>query len=496
MTANILIVDDEKDSNSSSIKELLKTSTHGSDYDVDFATNGLEALDKVRDKSYDLLILDLRMPKMDGFELFEELKKRNLLLSTLILSAYCDTAPYYKKLHKLQQENNNILDLFTKSAFPIQKLIDRIAAVFNKDSLSIVEENLSNKIKEEREKFYSELNPKVAETIKKRTEVVRRLNERAFDLLIQQGQELIKIQNELKEERLFVRWLEIEYPHSDSSVYRLINGAKKIKEFQEKYKDELKDTDFSKIKLGSSVFSYLSQITTPLEAVREILNLCLKEQYVSIKTAQQIIGKYKALSSGDIEKISLEIVTVFPEIDNNIQTINQSVLQPSQSSLQITQPNQIIQNSEKNPPKPLILGGLPLKKNNWWQLGKHLLYCGNPNSPSFKKKLSGNAALAIVFPPHTGWDLDLLPADSKLVFHSNRENLDLEKIRESIAIIIEITTVSNESVIFAYISDPELLLIADDLDCCGFLVQPDFKKCESIINFWQQQGKTVEALPL
>lgn len=64
----ILVVDDEPD-----IRTTLTTVLKGSGYDVDEAVNGKDCLDKISMKKYDLLILDLIMPKMDGFEVLKRI---------------------------------------------------------------------------------------------------------------------------------------------------------------------------------------------------------------------------------------------------------------------------------------------------------------------------------------------------------------------------------------------------------------------------------------
>src|SRR5262245_29736957 len=45
-------------------------------YDVDTATNGREALDKIDGREYDVIISDIRMPELDGLELCRELGQR------------------------------------------------------------------------------------------------------------------------------------------------------------------------------------------------------------------------------------------------------------------------------------------------------------------------------------------------------------------------------------------------------------------------------------
>ena len=70
----ILIVDDKEEN-----LYLLETLLKGNDYETILAKNGVEALDKLRKESMDMIISDILMPKMDGFQLCRECKKNNIL---------------------------------------------------------------------------------------------------------------------------------------------------------------------------------------------------------------------------------------------------------------------------------------------------------------------------------------------------------------------------------------------------------------------------------
>ncbi len=54
------------------------------------ATNGLEALEKLREVPCDLLIIDLAMPRLGGIEVIEELRRRDKRIRILVLSMYDD----------------------------------------------------------------------------------------------------------------------------------------------------------------------------------------------------------------------------------------------------------------------------------------------------------------------------------------------------------------------------------------------------------------------
>ena len=57
-------------------------------YEVTTAENGIEALEKIRERSVDMVITDLIMPEMDGFELMEEVKKISPAVPVVIMTCY------------------------------------------------------------------------------------------------------------------------------------------------------------------------------------------------------------------------------------------------------------------------------------------------------------------------------------------------------------------------------------------------------------------------
>jgi CheY-like chemotaxis protein len=67
--ANISIVDDDPD-----VREAVKIILETQPYELIFASNGEECLEQVKKNRPDLIILDLLMPKKDGFEVIKELR--------------------------------------------------------------------------------------------------------------------------------------------------------------------------------------------------------------------------------------------------------------------------------------------------------------------------------------------------------------------------------------------------------------------------------------
>ena len=78
----ILVVEDEQ-----RIADFLSRGLQGAGYTVDAAANGKTALDMVHDADYDLIILDLMLPDMDGMQVLEKIRNRSTGPPVLILSA-------------------------------------------------------------------------------------------------------------------------------------------------------------------------------------------------------------------------------------------------------------------------------------------------------------------------------------------------------------------------------------------------------------------------
>jgi len=77
----ILIIEDEH-----SLADLLVTKLKKEGYDVDFAYDGEDGYEKIKKESPDLILLDIIMPKMNGYEVLEALNKDGIKIPVIIIS--------------------------------------------------------------------------------------------------------------------------------------------------------------------------------------------------------------------------------------------------------------------------------------------------------------------------------------------------------------------------------------------------------------------------
>ena len=78
----ILVVEDEF-----SLADIIATKLRKEKYNVDISLDGEEGLDKALSDIYDLIILDIMLPKMNGIEILKEIRNNNIDTKVIMLTA-------------------------------------------------------------------------------------------------------------------------------------------------------------------------------------------------------------------------------------------------------------------------------------------------------------------------------------------------------------------------------------------------------------------------
>lgn len=116
--SKILIVEDEKN-----ISRLIKDTLSLAQYESDCSFDGEDALEKIKENNYDLILLDIMLPKLDGFQILEQIE--NIDVPIIFLSAKNDVNSIVKGL------KNGGVDYMTKPFEPLE-LLARIELRINK----------------------------------------------------------------------------------------------------------------------------------------------------------------------------------------------------------------------------------------------------------------------------------------------------------------------------------------------------------------------------
>jgi len=154
----ILTVEDEK-----TISNLIRINLLDAGYDCECAFDGEQAIEMIEKNNYDLILLDIMLPKVDGYELFEYIKP--LEIPVIFLTAKSDVKDTVKGL-KLGAE-----DYLTKP-FEIMELLARVERVLRR----------FNKLQDHLYLFDIEIDT-LSRIVKKKGEIIN-LTAKEYDLLL------------------------------------------------------------------------------------------------------------------------------------------------------------------------------------------------------------------------------------------------------------------------------------------------------------------------
>ena len=118
--AHILIVEDEEQ-----MRLGLRDNLEFEDYKVDMAADGEEGLEKILNNNYDLIILDVMLPKMSGFDVCKEVRSREIATPILMLTAKGE------EIDKVLGLELGADDYITKP-FSLREVLARIKAVLRR----------------------------------------------------------------------------------------------------------------------------------------------------------------------------------------------------------------------------------------------------------------------------------------------------------------------------------------------------------------------------
>lgn len=125
-----MIVDDEPDITLSIEQSLKETGL----FDVFKFNNPLEVLSNFKSGMYDLLIFDVRMPEMDGFELLREVRKVDDKVRICFLTALTELKEYDSSISQVCPTLNE--DYIIRKPIDNRELVRRINHILNSDQVS------------------------------------------------------------------------------------------------------------------------------------------------------------------------------------------------------------------------------------------------------------------------------------------------------------------------------------------------------------------------
>ena len=128
----LLLVDDEPD-----VTYTIKNILEDNGFRVDTFNDPVTTLKSYTNNFYDLVILDIKMPKMDGFELYTKIREKDPKVKICFLTA---SEMYYEKFRKTRSEIGRIIgkDCFIQKPIKNEDLIKKLTDIMNSDITTIL----------------------------------------------------------------------------------------------------------------------------------------------------------------------------------------------------------------------------------------------------------------------------------------------------------------------------------------------------------------------
>jgi hypothetical protein len=342
---------------------------------------------------------------------------------------------------------------------------------------------------------YNSLDAETSQFVQQTTDEIRTLIQRTREGIIETGQKLNEVKKRLKHGQ-FGDWLEAEFAWSWDTANRWMNVTNRLG---------------GKIPHGAEIddraLYLLAAKSTPESARSEALARAKAGEPITYPVAQAIKRKYtpptrrkpaakETPTSASSQSVSQPSITLQPEPQNqptaNLRPKAEIVaIRPKEAVQELA----LTQETETASPTIPSTKSTRIQTGTWWQVAQqHLLYCGSPGSSRFQERLPNQVSLQLTFPPsRSNWQESVSPKiKSALCLWSSYPDQNLRLLRELVERALLLYTESSETVAFSFLPDPELLILAHELECCCLVAEPDLQRCQEAIALWQTKGYKVE----
>ena len=442
---SVLLIDDETDFQEA-FAESLKAETKKKLFQLELASTGKQGLALINKNKEQgkktFAFIDIILPDLMGDDLVKEIDRDNTNTKGILISAHKSDS----ELEQIRNKYDWLIDSISKP-LDKNKLKSAINLFIGNSELSAFD--------------YASLDQTTAEFLLQETQEIKSLMKRTVEGIIETGERLHRVKQRLQHGE-FMTWVENEIKCHYSTALHFMRVWETFGEQKEQIAD---------VGINVSVLYLLSAPSMPEELRTEIVEMAKAGNPVSFAEAKRLKKEYSDNKRDDSSTEKQEAITTIDV------TADSESAQLETSSLKSSEKQQIVGIIPKAKPEP-----------KFWKLGKHLLYCGSAQDPEFRDRLSPKVSLNIGFPNSPSWSQEaLFPVEAKstLLFHSVFQDLDLVTLRNIVQRSLELCTESEEEVLFSFLPYPEMLTLADNLKCQCFVAEPDLKRCQDVVIFWE-----------
>ncbi len=178
-------------------------------YEIDGIEDGLDALDKIYENSYDILLLDVKVPQMSGFDLLKELRGRDIVTPAIFITSL-------NSIDDLSEGYESGCDDYIRKPFALKELLVRVESILKRDFYH----NGSEKI-EISKNIYYDINSNML-YVDKEIETLNNKEAKLLKLFLQNMGQI------LSHERIYDTLWDYDETYSEASLRTYIKNLRKI----------------------------------------------------------------------------------------------------------------------------------------------------------------------------------------------------------------------------------------------------------------------------
>lgn len=372
------------------------------------------------------------------------------------------------------------------------------------DSLTIVRvtsmpTSASPKVRQQFE--YTELDIATSQFVQQQTSEIRLHMRRTVESIFEVGQRLIAVKARLGHGR-YGLWLTTEFDWSQDTADNFIHVAERLGQ----------NPKFSDFNMAASALYVLFAPSIPEAAREEAVARSRAGEFITHKSALAIKQKYaqtpkklkpepepkhepKSGQKPELQPVSQSqpstIPVPLPQSGSKLEIV---AFRPQAQAQTIPQVSRIIANqtgqtlaSQSN-----STGSAPEAPGIWWQLGgKHLLFCGDPNSPEFLERIPKKLSLLFAFPSIPNWQPSM-QASTRFILETLPEGKNTRLFEDTLESVLLLCSNIGDVVVSCFLPSLEILSIFNRLNRRSLLAEPDLRRCNELITDWKRAGVKVE----
>lgn len=337
---------------------------------------------------------------------------------------------------------------------------------------------------------YTGLDIETSQFVQQQTGEIRVLMKRTAQGIVEIGQKLIEVKERLGHGS-FLDWLEAEFGWNRRTAHRFMSVAEQFGGKCDK---------LSHLNLAPSALYILAAPSTPKAVRDEALARAEAGESITYTAAKAIKQKYatpptKPQPQPEPQPESVILPqpspppTPAPPRQSHSKLEIVAIRPPNQAPALSEAAKVMLHQTAAAPQTPQPPASAPDVPGVWWQLGgRHLLYCGDPNSPEFLERVKEKVGLLLAFPPAPHWQSGIQAETSIIATRYLPQGKDVRLFEDTLESNLLLYSNIGDVVVSCFLPSLEIVSIINRLDRCGLLVEPDSRRVAALISDWKKAG--------